>query len=411
MRSTLKFSAKYAPLFEWPEGRRYALVTGGRGSGKSFALATALVAWMDREPGRKILYTRYTLASAKDSIIPEFEEKIGLLGLDGRFASTSNEIIHVNGSRILFRGIKTSEGVQTAKLKSIQGVNAWIVDEAEELPSEELFDKIDLSIRDGRASNRVVLCLNPSHKTHWIYRRWFEHGQLADTIHIHSDYRDNLRNLPPDYVAKAEECRRLNPRRHNGVWLGQWLEEMEGAICSYEMIRTAREPRKFPEFRRVVVAIDPAMTSTPEADETGIVAVGLGIDRRYYVLSDDTVRATPAGWAAAAISLFQRTRGDRIVAEVNNGGEMVEFTLRSISEDIPYQAVHATRGKLARAEPVRALYERGMVSHASGLQELEVELMTYAGRETDKSPNRLDALVWAVSALMDDPGVRDLEIF
>jgi phage terminase large subunit-like protein len=403
---TVKIKEKYEPLFNWPADTRYMLVTGGRGSSKSFSAATAIVCWMDREPGRKILFTRYTLVSAKDSIIPEFLEKIDLLGLGARFAASANEITHVNGSKIIFRGIKTSEGIQTAKLKSIQGINAWVIDEAEELPDEDVFDKIDLSIRDSRQQNRVILILNPAHKSHWIFNKWFspERPRPARTGYIHTDYLDNLDNLPADYIAKAEECRALDPAKYARVWLGEWYEEIEGAICTYEMVAAAREPMAFPAMRRVVVAIDPAAKSTETSDDTGIVGLGLGVDGRFYVLGDETMKGTPAQWGRVAVNFYHRIEADRMIAENNNGGEMVEYVLRSIDAHLPYEGVHATRGKLVRAEPIAALYEHGKVSHCPGLAKLEAELMTFTGATTDDSPNRLDALVWAFWALMSKPG-------
>jgi PBSX family phage terminase large subunit len=405
----MRFNAVYEPLFYWETDARYALLTGGRGSGKSFAVATALVSWMDREPGRRILFTRYTLTSAKDSIIPEFLEKIDLLGLGDRFSPSATDITHINGSKVLFRGIKTSEGIQTAKLKSIQGVNCWVVDEAEELPDDDIFDKIDLSIRDAKWKNRIILSLNPAHKSHWIYRRWFEQRR-DNVLYIHTDYTHNQKNLPADYVAKAEECRQSDPQKFARVWLGEWFEEVAGALCTYEMIQFAREPMEFPDFRRVVVAVDPAAKANDNSDDTGIVCVALGVDHRYYVLEDATLKASPAKWAAAAVEVYGRRSADRVVAEVNNGGDMVEFALRSIDADLPYEAVHASRGKIIRGEPVAVLYENGRVSHAPGLAKLEAELMTYSGMTTSDSPNRLDAMVWAFWALMRTPGVVDVNL-
>ena len=153
---------------------RYFIITGGRGSGKSFAINTMLLL-LTQEQGHTILFTRYTLRSANISIIPEFKEKIDLLKLNHMFHITKDEIINKNsGSKILFRGIKTSSGDQTANLKSLQGITTWVMDEAEELVDESIFDKIDLSVRKKGIDNRIMLVLNPATKEHWIYRRFFE---------------------------------------------------------------------------------------------------------------------------------------------------------------------------------------------------------------------------------------------
>jgi phage terminase large subunit-like protein len=407
MSKELQVCAKYAPLFAF-DGPRYTLLTGGRGSGKSFALSLALTTWL-KKPGSKILFTRYTLTSAHDSIIPEFLEKLELLGIANEFEVTKAGIRHRCGSEILFRGIKTSEGIQTAKLKSIQGVNAWILDEAEELPDEDVFDRIDLSIRDGRRANRIILSLNPAHKSHWLYHRFFS-PKKDDCQYIHTDYRDNRRNLPADYLKKADECAESNARKHSHVWLGEWIEEVEGALWTWKMIQGAKPTAPPPQMRRIVVAIDPAATSTAHADETGIIVAGEGMDDKFHVLSDMTMRGTPMEWATAAIREYNRFKADRIVAEVNNGGEMVEATLRTVDPFCSYQAVHATHGKTIRAEPISALYEKGMVLHHGGFRDMEEELMTYTGKAGQKSPNRMDALVWALSSLTEGGKLVPLEI-
>ena len=154
---------------------RYFLFTGGRGSGKSFGVATSLLLLLMTETGHNVLFTRYTLRSANISIIPEFKEKIEMLGYENSFYTTKDEIVNKNtGSKILFRGIKTSSGDQTANLKSLQGITTWVMDEAEELVDEDIFDKIDLSVRQKGRDNRIILILNPTTKEHWIYERFFE---------------------------------------------------------------------------------------------------------------------------------------------------------------------------------------------------------------------------------------------
>jgi len=153
---------------------RYFIVTGGRGSGKSYSI-NLLLSLLTYEVGHIILFTRYTLRSATISIIPEFIEKLEALNITNDFYITKDEIINKQtGSKILFRGIKTSSGDQTANLKSIQGVTTWVLDEAEELTDENTFDKIDLSVRQKDKDNRVILILNPTTKEHWIYKRFFE---------------------------------------------------------------------------------------------------------------------------------------------------------------------------------------------------------------------------------------------
>ena len=156
----LKISDKYQPL--WRDKSRYFIVTGGRGSGKSFGVAMFLL-HLSYESGHKVLFTRYTMVSAATSIIPEFVEKINLMNAHNDFRITKDEIYNLKtGSSIIFKGIRTSSGNQTAALKSLNGITTWVLDEAEELDDEETFDKIDLSVRVMTKQNRVIMVLNPA---------------------------------------------------------------------------------------------------------------------------------------------------------------------------------------------------------------------------------------------------------
>jgi len=190
---------------------RYFIVTGGRGSGKSYSINMLLCLLMTYEAGHTILFTRYTLRSASISIIPEFVDKIQHLKMFNDFIITKDEIIHrETRSKILFRGIKTSSGNQVANLKSLQGVTTWVLDEAEELVDENIFDTIDLSVRQKDIQNRVIMILNPATKEHFIYRRFFEEAGVqagmnhskGDVTYIHTTYLDNKENLSKSYILK-----------------------------------------------------------------------------------------------------------------------------------------------------------------------------------------------------------------
>lgn len=219
---------------------RFFIVTGGRGSGKSFEVGrfTNILSF---EPRHKILFTRQTMTSAHLSIIPEFQEKIDLLELNGCFEIQRNLIVNtLSNSEIIFKGIKTSSGDQTANLKSLQGITTWILDEAEELVDEETFDKINLSIRQKGVQNRVILILNPASKEHWIYKRFFERagvkegfcGQKDNVTYIHSTYLDNKENLDESFLNEIEYIKANNPKKYQHVVLGGWLDKAEGVVIS-----------------------------------------------------------------------------------------------------------------------------------------------------------------------------------
>lgn len=211
---------------------------------------------------------------------------------------------------------------------------------------------------------------------------------------------ENAANLAPSYIAKIRTD-------YEGTRLGrqelyaELLDEAEGALWSRDMIEASRYRGDLPEMKRVVVAIDPAVTKTDASDETGIIGAGLGMDDRGYVLRDVSGRYSPAEWARKAIRLFHELGADRLIAEGNNGGDMVRHTLQTEWNAAPVTMVHASRGKAARAEPVSALYEQSRVRHVGpALETLEDQLVTWEPLSGMPSPDRLDALVWAMTSLM-----------
>ena len=201
-------------------------------------------------------------------------------------------------------------------------------------------------------------------------------------------------------------------KQYEGTRLGRQelyaevMEEAEGALWTTDLLDSCQVDRAdVPDLNRIVVAIDPAVTSNKESDMTGIVVAGIDVNGIVYVLGDYTERLTPQGWASKAISLYFEKEADRIVAERNQGGDMVRNTLEVENDTVPIKLVHASRGKMARAEPVSALYERGLVKHVrnpedgANLEALETQMRTWEPLGSIGSPDRLDALVWACTEL------------
>tara|TARA_R110000803_G_scaffold136142_1_gene203115 strand:+ start:796 stop:2007 length:1212 start_codon:yes stop_codon:yes gene_type:complete len=233
----MNLSDKFTPLFTNTDCR-YFIITGGRGSSKSYAI-TSVGTLSLMEEGIKILFTRYTMTSAHLSIIPEFIEKIDLFDWGEVFITNKNEITNKkNGSSVIFRGLKTSAGNQTASLKSLQGTSMWVLDEAEELMSEEDFDTIDLSIRQKGKHNRIVLVMNPSTKEHWIYKKFFEakgveggfNGIKGNVCYIHTTYLDNIKNLSQSYIDTIKNIKLNNFKKYTHKILGGWLDKAEGVV-------------------------------------------------------------------------------------------------------------------------------------------------------------------------------------
>jgi phage terminase large subunit len=246
----LNIGHKFLPFDK--EDSRYYIYTGGRGSGKSYAVAGALV-YLILTPNQTILFTRYTLRSAAISIIPEFKDKLEKMEIMHLFKITKDEIINIaNGSKIIFRGIKTSSGDQTANLKSLQGITTWVMDEAEELTDESIFDKIDFSVRQKGVDNRIVLILNPTTKEHWIYERFFESKGIqagssltkADVTYMHSTYEDNIEHLSKSYLAQIQLMKVNRPNKYKHQILGGWLDKAEGVIFSNWKLGAFKEVSK-----------------------------------------------------------------------------------------------------------------------------------------------------------------------
>lgn len=273
---------KYQSLFS--SDSRYYVITGGRGSGKSFAVNTFLVL-LTYEENTKTLFTRYTMSSASMSIIPEFKEKLELMGVEEQFEITKTEIKNkLNGSSIYFSGIKTASGDQTAKLKSIQGVNTFVLDEAEELMDETSFDKIDYSIRSKTNKNRCVLILNPTTKEHWIYQRFFQNRSIPDgwngtkegVTYIHTTYLDNIDHLSKSFVEQIERMKERRPDKYRHQILGGWLQRAEGVIFSHWQIG------KFNDEIDSIFGLDFGFSNDP----TALVEIAIDKERKIIWLKE-----------------------------------------------------------------------------------------------------------------------------
>jgi phage terminase large subunit len=320
----IEIKKKYEPIIK--SKSRYYVVTGGRGSGKSFAV-NLLLAYLTFEPKQRILFTRYTMTSAHLSIIPEFNEKIELLNASDYFDVSKTEITNkTTFNQIIFRGIKTSSGVQTAALKSLQGITTWVLDEAEELIDEETFDKIDLSIRQKGVQNRVILILNPTTKEHWIYKRFFErnsinegfNGTKGDTTYIHTTYLDNLSNLDKSFIDRIEEIKVTNPNKYKHVILGQWIEKAEGVIFTNWEFGRFDESLPYGYGMDFGFSIDPTTLYRVAIDESKKVVY---IDEKYY----DNKQLSTSQIKDIVLSRIKR-RDDLIIADSAEGRLIYELS-------------------------------------------------------------------------------------
>ena len=287
-------------------------------------------------------------------------------------------------------------GDEPEQLRGPQHEKGWIDELVKFKKAEECWDNFILGLRLG--DNPQCVCTTTPKPLPLIKQLLTDEETYVTTGSTYENY-GNLSHKFIKHVVKKYEGTKLGKQE---LW-GKLLEDIEGALWKWDLLNQLRV-KAAPPLKRIVVAIDPASTSKETSDETGIVAVGLGKDNNAYVLSDVSNIYTPTDWAKAAIGEFKRLQADRIVAETNNGGEMVETVLRMVDATIPYSSVWASRGKYVRAEPVAGLYEQHRVFHvcenSESLNELEVEMTEWVPAEAKKSPNRVDALVWALSELI-----------
>jgi len=287
------------------------------------------------------------------------------------------------------------------RLRGPQHDAAWC-DEIASWRYPEAWDMLMFGLRLG-ADPRVVVTTTP--KPIRIIREL-----IADptTVITRGSTYDNRANLAPAFLEQII-------RKYEGTRLGRQelnaeiLDDVPGALWNRARIEETRWPvhRNVPELIRIVIAIDPAVSSGEEADETGIIVAGIDANDHGYVLADQSGRYPPTEWARIAIRLYQQYNADRIVAEVNNGGAMVEATLRVVDANVSCKAVHASRGKVVRAQPVAALYEQSRIHHVGAFPALEDQMCAFT-TDFDRaaagfSPDRCDALVWAFSELMVEP--------
>lgn len=334
----------YAPLYR-NKDKFIILVTGGRGSGKSHATSTFIERLtfelghaQDGHPiGHQILYSRYTMVSAGMSIIPELMDKINSDGTSKYFKQSGQDVINtMTGAKIMFRGIRTSSGNQTAKLKSIKGLTVFVCDEAEEFVSEDDFEKIMFSIRQQGLKNMVIIIMNPSDSNHFIYQKYIKDThRLVDydgtqvqisthpnVLHIHTSYLDNIKYLAPQFIEEAKAMKERDPERYGHIFMGKWSDVAEGAIFKKWGI-----VKEFPNYcKKVALCMDIGYS----ADPTAICMCGI-VDNRLYaqeicyrtgMLSSDIIR-TLKPYADQGIFVYSESADPRLIDEIALGGIVI----------------------------------------------------------------------------------------
>ena len=389
------------PPGEW----RVWLILAGRGFGKTRAGAETIKSWVSTRQAKRVALISTTIHEARDVMV---EGVSGILSLypvaeAPRFDSSKHRLTWKNGTIATLFG-----GDRFDRLRGPQFDAAWVDELAKFRYPEEAWNQLMLGLRLG-VNPRCIVTTTPRPLPFLSTLMKGEGVALTRGTTF-----DNAANLSSHFIQEVI-------KRYEGTRLGfqelygEILENQEGALWTHSLITYQMPPgdrSKGLLWRRVVIAIDPAVTSTQTSDETGILVVGVAEDTNAYVIEDLSGKWTPTEWGKRAVEAYWRYKADRIIAEVNNGGDLVEKMLRAVDLNVSFKAVHAVRGKRVRAEPVVALYEQRRVFHCRGFLELERQMCFYRSHKSQmpgdsplKSLDRVDALVWALTELMIDPGM------
>ncbi len=377
-----------------PEGDwRTWLIMAGRGFGKTRTGAESIRRWAQSGTCRRIALVGSSLHDVRSVMV---EGESGLLAIHPKdecplFIPSKRLLKWPNGAVASLFGAENAD-----QLRGPQFDGAWVDELAKFRRAPEVWQQLQLCMRLGK-NPRTIVTTTPRPLS--LIKSMIE---AADVHVTKGSTFDNASNLASTYLDQVRE-QFLNTRLGAQEIYAEMLTETVGALWQRQLIQyrqpTYDEAGK-PDLKRIVIAIDPATTTHDHSDETGIVVVGVDDMNQAYILEDLSGKFSPNDWGTRVVNSFYRLKADRVVVEINKGGDLVENVLRAIDSTIPIKAVRATRGKYTRAEPIAALYEQGRVFHAQPFSILETQMCDYVAGLTSKSPDRMDALVWGVTELL-----------
>ena len=400
----------------------FVMLFGGSRSGKTFIIVRAIVIRALAAAGSRHAILRFRFNHVKASVVRDTFPKVMKLcfpQVSYHLDKTDWFAQFPNGSQIWFGGLDDKE--RTEKILGQEHVTIYLNESSQIIYSSVLLAITRLAqvvtyTVDGITKTlrpKMFFDCNPPSMAHWSYKL-FVKGLDPDSskpLKNKEDYaslqmnpKDNESNLSPVYLKTLQNMPARMKRR---FWDGMFADTTENALWTLEIIDKYKTDDT-PDMQRIIVAVDPSGAGDEDNldnDAIGIIVAGLGTDGNAYLLEDLTVKAGPATWGKIATSAFDRHQADLIVAEMNYGGEMVKFVVRAAKPKVPFKKVTATRGKVVRAEPISSLTEQGKIRFAGDFPELEDELYSFTtmGYIGEKSPNRADAFIWAMSELF--PGM------
>lgn len=384
------------------KGKRRVLLYGGSRAGKSWLIMFLIVLRAIKVKSRHIVLRKH-FAHVKQSIV--FDTFPSLMrtffeGVTYTLDKTHWFAEFGNGSQIWFGGLDDKE--RTEKILGNEYSTIFFNECSQIADYATILTGLTRLAENTKLPRMAFFDENPPSKRHWSYPLFIEGklpgGEKVSNFDIYYSARlnpvDNEDNLPDDYIRDTLST--LPKKQRERFLEGRFQDDTEGALWTTDMIIYGDQP----DLKRIVVAIDPAVTSDPDSDETGIVVVAEDATGGYWVLDDLSGIYTPRMMAHNVIKAYDRHEADRVIGEVNNGGDFIEAIIRSEGQ-VPFTAVRASRGKFTRAEPIAALYERKRVKHVREFKELEDQMTSWSAKKGEKSPDRVDALVWGLTYLMN----------
>lgn len=387
------------------EGKTRVLLYGGSRSGKSFLIIWLIVLRALSVKSRHAVLRKH-FAHVKQSIVldtfPAVMEK-AFKGVEYNLNKTDWFVEFTNGSQIWFGGLDDKE--RTEKILGNE-YSTIFFNECSQINNYETITFGLTRLAEKTKLPRIAFFdENPPSKRHWSHKLFLESeipGSGEKVKHPALYYQekvnpgDNIENLPDEFI---EETLKSLPRKQRIRFLeGLFQDDTEGALWTADLLQYGEAG----ELIRIVVAVDPAVTSDPDSDETGIIIVGEDKSGMLYVIDDVSGIYSPRQIASTVIYNYEKYQADRVIGEVNNGGDFIEAVLRNEMNNLPYAAVRASRGKITRAEPIVALYEQGRVKHVKEMKEMEDQMLTWGAKVGERSPDRIDALVWGLTYLTQD---------
>jgi phage terminase large subunit-like protein len=410
MKMTFKRTTKQKQATAILAGSEEAALFGGSRSGKTFIIIRSILIRASKVKSRHLV-ARFRFNHVKTSIWYDTLPKVLSIcfpDLQVSYNKTDWFITLTNGSEIWFGGVDDKERVE--KILGNEYSTIYLNES-----SQIGYDAVTM-LQTRLAENsglklRMWYDFNPPTKKHWTYLYFVEGRNPVDLKplpnkipYLVMNPTDNVDNLPPGYMAILD---RLPQKQKDRFKSGKFTLDVDGALWDYELIIAAQLESFAEHPERTVVAIDPAVTNNADSDDTGIVVASV-YGKNYNVDADYTIQASTQTWAMRAINAFNDHNADAMVAEVNQGGDLVEDVLRLNGFTGRLIKIHAKKGKALRAEPIVALYEQGLVSHSDGLEDLEGEMMEWVPFNTKDSPNRIDAAIYALTELSGGDNLTEL---